>query len=146
MSILRLADFPVQSYDKLRYADTDRQGHINNAVFSTFFETGRVELLHMPEHEIFTLGRSFVIVSKQISLRKEVHWPGTVEIGTGVMRIGNSSVEFYQQLFQHGECVATAQSVIVQVDDETGKSAQLSEEAKAKFAKWLLPPAANANQ
>lgn len=37
-----LAAYPLHSRDKLRYGDTDRQGHINNAVFATFFETGRV--------------------------------------------------------------------------------------------------------
>ena len=40
-----LGQFPCRTYDKLRYADTDRQGHVNNAVFSTMLETGRVEFL-----------------------------------------------------------------------------------------------------
>jgi acyl-CoA thioester hydrolase len=30
--------------DVLRYADTDRQGHVNNAVFATFLESGRVRV------------------------------------------------------------------------------------------------------
>ena len=34
--------------DNIRYRDTDRQGHVNNAVLSTFPETGRVELLYDP--------------------------------------------------------------------------------------------------
>lgn len=42
---IKLEGFPFRSSDKLRYGDTDRQGHVNNAVFSTFLETGRVELL-----------------------------------------------------------------------------------------------------
>lgn len=29
-----LADFPFQTFDKVRYADTDRQGHVNNAAFA----------------------------------------------------------------------------------------------------------------
>ena len=33
---------PLRTFDKLRYADTDRQGHINNAVFATFLDTGRL--------------------------------------------------------------------------------------------------------
>ena len=31
--------FPSRTHDKLRYNDTDRQGHVNNAVFSTFLES-----------------------------------------------------------------------------------------------------------
>lgn len=38
-------DFPFRTYEKLRYVDTDRQGHVNNAVFASMLETGRVELL-----------------------------------------------------------------------------------------------------
>lgn len=38
----QLKDFPSVTFDKIRYGDTDRQGHVNNAVFSAFLETGRV--------------------------------------------------------------------------------------------------------
>jgi hypothetical protein len=38
MKWLTLPDFSLQAFDKLRYADTDRQGHVNNANFSTFLE------------------------------------------------------------------------------------------------------------
>jgi acyl-CoA thioester hydrolase len=40
---LKLDDYPFKTYDKIRYRDTVRQNHVNNAVFSTFLETGRVE-------------------------------------------------------------------------------------------------------
>ena len=42
--------YPIHATDKLRYADTDRQGHVNNACFATFLETGRVECLYNPSH------------------------------------------------------------------------------------------------
>ena len=41
---LKLEAFPYQTHDKVRYGDTDRQGHINNIHFSEFLETGRVEI------------------------------------------------------------------------------------------------------
>ena len=87
----RLEDFPARTSDKLRYGDTDRQGHVNNAVYSTFFETGRVEMLHagdVPPPE----GKAFVIARVTIDFQREVNWPGEVEIGTGVAAIGNSSI------------------------------------------------------
>ena len=51
-SLPKLSDFPSQTYDKLRYGDTDRQGHINNAVFVTFLETGRVATLEAGERPL----------------------------------------------------------------------------------------------
>ncbi len=138
MNHLSLKDFPFQTFDKLRYADTDRQGHVNNAVFATFLETGRVEFLYNSEFSILSEGASFVIASLQLNLLKEVNWPGHVDIGTGVLKIGNSSIKLYQQLFQNEQCVATSESVIVQVDDSSGKSKPLTEEAKKTIGKWLL--------
>jgi acyl-CoA thioester hydrolase len=38
--------------DNIRYRDTDRRGPVNNAVFSTSPETGRVELLYDPNEPL----------------------------------------------------------------------------------------------
>jgi len=136
---LALEDFPFQTFDKIRYADTDRQGHVNNAAFATFLETGRVEFLYSHENALADGDVSFVIASLTIDFLSEVSWPGQIDIGTGVTRIGNSSVGLYQSLFQDGRCVATAESIIVQIDEQSGKSRPLSEEAKAFLAQHTLP-------
>ena len=138
MKNFNLADFPLKTYDKLRYADTDRQGHINNANFSTFLETGRVELLYNPEFPILTERTSFVIASLKLDFLSEMTWPGQVDIGTGVLKIGKSSLTLYQKLFQNEVCVANAETVIVQVDNETRRSAPLTEYAKNTLSRWLL--------
>ncbi|MCM0614210.1 acyl-CoA thioesterase [Marinobacter sediminum] len=135
---LALDDFPFQTYDKLRYADTDRQGHINNAVFATFLETGRVEFLYAPENPLASDNASFVIANLNLQLLSEISWPGTVEIGTGVTKVGNSSIRLFQGVFQNGSCVATAETVIVQMHDETRKSHPLSETTRALFDKHQI--------
>ena len=109
--------FPFQTYDKLRYADTDRQGHVNNAVFSTFLESGRVGFLYNPDAPLLEEGCSFVIARLALDFIREITWPGTVEIGTGVLRVGGSSLTLRQDIFQDGACAARAETVIVQVSD-----------------------------
>jgi acyl-CoA thioester hydrolase len=121
-----LAQFPAQSYDKLRYADTDRQGHVNNSVFSTALETGRVELLHAPDAGIIEEGKSFVIARLELDFRGELTWPGEVAIGTKVKSVGRTSITLAQGLFQHDRCVALATTVIVQVDERTHRATPLS--------------------
>lgn len=138
MTDLKLNHFPQTSYEKLRYRDTDRQGHINNAVFTTFLETGRVEILYNADLELHSKDSSFVIVSLKLDFINEVTWPGTVEIGTGILSIGNSSIRFFQKLFQDGKPVAKAETVIVQVDNRTTESRPLSEAAKQALSAWLL--------
>lgn len=64
MKQLSYQAFPVQTYDKLRYGDTDRQGHVNNATMATFFETGRVEILYGVEHPVLAENCSFVEIGR----------------------------------------------------------------------------------
>ena len=138
MGALKLDDFPLRTFDKIRYADTDRQGHVNNAVFATFLETGRVEVLYNRDYHLLAEGASFVIASLKLDFLKEIRWPGQVDTGTGILKIGNSSIRIYQKLFQDGQCVATAETVIVQVDDQTGRGKRLSDDARETLGGWLL--------
>ena len=135
---LKLSDFPLKTFDKIRYADTDRQGHVNNSVFSVFLETGRVEVLYNPDLPILSEGASFVIASLKLEFLREITWPGQVDIGTGARKIGNSSNTLYQQLFQNDQCAAQAETIIVQVDNETRRSSPLSDQARRTLGAWLL--------
>lgn len=132
-----LEHFPSHTYDKLRYADTDRQGHVNNAVFSTFLETGRVEFLYNPEEPLAAPDGSFVIASLNLQLRAEIFWPGVVEIGTAVTRIGKTSIGLYQGIFQNGTCAATAETVIVHVNNATQRSQPLSDATREALRSYL---------
>ncbi len=138
MKELKLEDFPLRTFDKIRYADTDRQGHVNNANFSSFLETGRVEVLYNTDYPILVDGSSFVIASLKLEFLNEITWPGEVNIGTGVLKIGNSSMTIFQRLFQEEQCVANAETVIVQVDNATRRSSPLTDSAKKTLYNWLL--------
>lgn len=133
-----LKDFPLQAYDKLRYGDTDRQGHVNNSVFSTFLETGRVEMLYTKGESLVPEGATFVLARLEVQLIGEILWPGQVDIGSGVLNIGNSSITLYQQLFQNGTCVAKAETVIVQMNETTRKSQPLSPDVKTTLEQYRI--------
>jgi acyl-CoA thioester hydrolase len=126
---LLLEHFPLRSTDKLRYADTDRQGHVNNAVFATLFETGRVDLLYDESKPLREPGTAFVIARLAIDFHAEIVWPGAIDIGTRVEKLGRSSIGLAQALFQNGRCVAKAESVLVLMNEATRKSHPLSPQA-----------------
>jgi acyl-CoA thioester hydrolase len=125
---LPLESYPLRAMDTIRYADTDRQGHVNNAVFATWCETGRTLFLYDPDQPLAPAGAGFVIARLAIDFRAEAHWPGRVEIGSRVTMISRSSFSFAQGIFQAGRCVATAENVIVLVDQSTRRSRPLSED------------------
>lgn len=135
---LMLKDFPSITFDKIRYRDTDRQGHINNAVFGTYFETGRVELLYGENQGILSENCSFVVAKVTIDLLNEIHWPGKVDIGTGIIRIGDSSLVIGACLYQNEKLVATSETIVVQVSHQTKKSQSISNNAKKQLEKFNL--------
>jgi acyl-CoA thioester hydrolase len=141
---VRLEDYPLRSYDKLRYGDTDRQGHINNAVFSTFLETGRVEMIYDGTATLSDEGCSFVIARLALDFVNEMLWPGRVEIGSGVLAVGRSSIRMEQALFQGERLVAVGETVMVQVSDATRRSQPLSERLAARLAPFRKAPRAGA--
>ncbi|QRG04513.1 acyl-CoA thioesterase [Xanthobacter dioxanivorans] len=134
----RLEDFPVKAVDTIRYGDTDKLGHVNNAVFSTFLETGRTRVLLDAGRPIAPAGAGFVIARLVLDYIAEMHWPGQVEIGTGVTAIGRSSVTMRQALFQNGACTATAETVIVLFDMAHRRPLPLPEASRALLGE-LLP-------
>lgn len=119
---IRLCDYTFRSFDKLRYNDTDRQGHVNNAVFATLMETGRSEALLEPAAPPLEPDSAFVIARLVIDFRRELRWPGEVQIGTRVTAVGRSSVTLDQGVFQNERLAATAQSVLVLMDETTRRS------------------------
>ncbi len=100
----------------LRYNDTDRQGHVNNVAFVTFCEQGRADFLLGAGAPALPEGASFVLARICVDYLREVFWPGTVSVGTGVLGVGRSSMRLAQGLFVGGSCVAVAVNVIVLVD------------------------------
>jgi len=122
--------------DVLRYRDTDRQGHVNNAVFVTFLESGRVAILYDPGKPLAPEGASFVIARLSMDFISEMRWPNDVEIGTTVTRLGTSSVTLGQGLFVDRRCVAVAETVIVLMDEETRKSRPLPAPARDELLRW----------
>lgn len=129
-----LDGFPVRTFDKLRYADTDRQGHVNNAVFATFLETGRVEILYDDDGSLSDEGCAFVIAKLELDFLSEINWPGTVDIGTRVLKVGRSSFTLEQGVFQNGKPAARAKTVIVQMNETTRRSHPLTEQTAQKLA------------
>ncbi|HIA53048.1 MAG TPA: acyl-CoA thioesterase, partial [Candidatus Melainabacteria bacterium] len=89
----------------MRYGDTDRQGHINNAAYCTFFESGRVAFLCHEHGTIADEGYAFVIAKLSLDFLKEMNFPGTVEVGTRVNQIGKSSFTCGQALLDCHPCI-----------------------------------------
>ena len=132
-----LDDFPYRLSDNVRFGDLDPNQHVNNAVYATYFETGRVTLMKDRGLGLMPEGLAWIMVRLDIHFRAELRWPGTIELGLGVKKLGRTSVTFEQVVFSAGKCVASAQAVTVLIDDLTRKPTPLTDDVIRNFQPWL---------
>jgi acyl-CoA thioester hydrolase len=143
----RLEDFPFRVTDNVRFADLDPNQHVNNAVYATYFETGRVMLMKDRNHGLMPPGLAWMMVRLDMHFRAELRWPGTIEMGLGLTKFGRTSVTFDQVVFSGGKCVASAQSTSVLIDEASHKPTPLTAEIVRNFQPWqrhgvdIAPPA-----
>lgn len=129
-----LQDYPVHTVEKLRFRDTDAQGHLNNAVYVTLIEMGRVDILFDPQYALDHENSMFMLAHISVDYLAEINWPGSVVIGTKVTHIGNSSFTTEQVIFSGDVCAAVAKTVIVWADKVTRQKKSLTDAAKTALA------------
>ena len=132
----RLEDFPYRLTDNVWFGDLDPNQHVNNAVYATYFETGRVTLMKDPRHGLLQEGLAWIMVRLDMHFRAELRWPGTIELGLGVVRLGRTSVTCEQVVFSEGRCVASATAVMVLIDEVTRKPAPLAVQLVQALQPW----------
>jgi len=109
----------------IRFSDTDMLGHVNNVATASYFEAGRCELFYklMAEGGLTERGTAaridFVLARAAIDYKKEFFYPGTVEIGSRFIRLGNRSITSGYGVFIGDTCHATAECVNVFFDLDT---------------------------
>jgi acyl-CoA thioester hydrolase len=133
----RLEDFPYRLSDNVRFGDLDPNQHVNNAVYATYFETGRVTLMKDPRHGLTQQGLAWIMVRLDMHFRAELRWPGTIDLGLGIVKFGRTSVTCDQVVFSEGRCVASATATMVLIDEITRKPTPLTAELLEALRPWM---------
>lgn len=132
---------------RLRFNDTDRLGHVNNAVFAVMLEQGRSELAIAAGLPVEAgpdgAGQALVIVRLELDFLQEMAWPGDVLIETEVARLGNRSFHTRQRLVSAGSLCARAVTVLVVMDRATRRAVPLSQTWRDALNRWLVTEAAD---
>ena len=121
--------FHIWTPVSLRFSDQDNLGHINNVAYAAYVEQGRVALI---DNLLRNRGGNidYILANVEINYRREMHFPGTVDVGARLLKIGNKSITTGYGLFCDGENVATAGSVNVFFDPQTKKSIAIPEDLR----------------
>ncbi len=122
--------FSVEVPVTLRWSDFDALGHVNNAVFLTYLETGRDRFFHELVGDTFL---DLVLVRLEIDFRAEIPM-GTPEVivTCRAVEIGRSSMRTTEQiLLPGGSIAAQSQTVIVARDEKSRTSRPWTDEERA---------------
>jgi acyl-CoA thioester hydrolase len=106
----------------IRFSDQDSMGHVNNVSFGAYIEAARTMLIQGLLDQFDHPGLDFILARVVIDYRRELHYPGTVEVGGRLIRLGSKSLTSGFGVFRDDECVATAESVNVFFDMNTHSS------------------------
>jgi acyl-CoA thioester hydrolase len=132
------AHYPHWTTVTLRFSDQDSSGHINNVSFAAYLEAGRVAFGWEHTRPLLAPGQDLFVANVSINYRKQLRYPGSIEVGTGILKLGGSSVTLGCGIFRDGALIADGASVIVLVDHASGKSQKLPDALRAALGSETL--------
>ncbi len=117
--------YPHWCSDTVRFSDQDAAGHVNNVALCAYLETARLTFMR----DLSMIGGGMtapgddevrgISAGMTVSFLAESHWPGKVELGTGVLRIGTSSITVAAAAFKDGVCIVAAEMTVVRLKGKT---------------------------
>lgn len=109
---------------RVPWRDVDAAGHVNNAIYFSWFEWARTRYWLDLRGRDDWRGIDFIVARAECNFRRQVSIMDRVELRTRISEIRNSSLNFEYQIVQHdgGELAADGNVVVVLFDwDENRK-------------------------
>lgn len=123
----------------VRFYETDGLAHVSNTVVVGWFETGREPIFKLFTPDLDLSNWPLILASYKVDFLSQIYYGKPVEIRTYISRIGNSSFETYQEVWQQGEKCASGSTTLVRYDFKQEKAVVISDEIKSQLTLHLLP-------
>ena len=129
------SEYPIVHEQNVAWGDMDAFGHVNNVMYYRYIESARInyfDALNIFEQKVLT-----VVASNQCKYLRPVFYPDQLKIAVRVDELRNSAMRMSYQLFSTAQnaLVATAEAVIVCVDQENMQKAAIPEDIREKILK-----------
>jgi len=133
MDLTERSNFAFFTDITIRFSDQDDLGHINNCSYVAYVETGRVEflggLLEADKHP----GINFILAHIAVDYIQESHYPGVMEVGSRILKLGNKSMTTGYGLFKDSACVATAKCVNIYFEEANRQTIVIPDDIRASL-------------
>lgn len=122
----------------VRFYETDALAHVSNTVVVGWFETGREPIFKMFTPELDLQNWPLILASYKVDFLQQIFYGKAVEIRTYVSKVGNSSFETLQQVWQDGIKCAEGTTTLVNFDYQNKKARAIPEEVKTQLRSHLV--------
>ena len=124
---------PIQ----VRFRDLDALGHVNNAVYLTYFEAARMAYWMHVNGRADLRSMDMILARAEVDYRAPVGFGDELEVGVRCASVRRSSFVLEQALVDRrtGKLVAQARKVLVHYDYSAGRSKPLTEDQRQLLMK-----------
>lgn len=125
--------------EAIRWGDMDAFGHVNNVQFFRYLESARVEYaLAVLSEQVRPEGENIILADIRCAFRRQLRWPGEIDIYTRAVRIGRTSIGLQQILClaDTDTLVATSDTVLVWFDFKAQRSAQVPDAIRSRIGRY----------
>lgn len=138
----KLTDYKYKTDIAIRFSDIDSVGHVNNAIYLTYFEVARINYFRDVAHWN-NKGVGFIVGRSEINYLKPVTIDDRIVCYVRVIRIGNSSFDVMHvlvKLTEKGEEICTTcKTVCISYDYAANKSIPIPIEGRKKMIDYDEP-------
>ncbi|WEG14293.1 thioesterase family protein [Pullulanibacillus sp. KACC 23026] len=130
------------SYDlTVRFSDCDPMGHVNNAVYYSFFEEARADVFKLFNPNLTIHTWNVIVASTRCDYLQEAVYAQELTVLTWIGKIGRSSFEVEHAIHdKKGNWIARGEGTLLGYDFETKKSIPLTDEKRALLTEHQFPP------
>lgn len=133
-----LSDCPVIIEVPVAWGEMDALGHVNNAVYFRYLESGRMayfERVGLLE-QMKRTGVGPILHSVRCRFRLPLTWPDTILVGTRVSDVGEDRFTMESRVMsrQHGRVAAEAEGLIVMLDYSRQEKARIPDSIRSAIA------------
>lgn len=89
-----------------RVSETDGIGHINNTTIPIWFEAGRNDIFKLFTPDDDFANWKMIILNMNVDYISQIYFGTSVYVYIWVDKIGNSSLQFYEEMWQNGKLCA----------------------------------------
>ena len=133
-----LAGFPFVAPVEVRFRDLDPLGHVNNAVYLSYFENARIACFAAITGLVSLQELNMILAEVTVTYHAPALFGDRLEVGVRVTRMGTKSFDMEYLLVRQpdGRRVASGRSVQVMYDYASAQTIPISDELRGQIDRF----------